>query len=170
MTDSELKIVILCSSKQSCWLNVDLNCGNTNLNENIIVAVVIIAIHLKPIQLVSRSHPLPFSWKTNDSFQNVLSWLNLCNILSFFHAMEATTMSVPRIIIKLSFKMSRYTLIEVYTKLLLAAIKLFRFSYQQSKWISLTDKPFRSLKSKQQKLITYVVWFEVIRGENTLDR
>ena len=112
LTDSELKIVILCSSKQSCWLNVDLNCGNTNLNENIIVAVVIIAIHLKPIKLVSRSHPLTFSWKTNDSFQNVLSWLNLCNILSFFHAIEVTSMPVPRIIIK----MSRYPLMEVYTK------------------------------------------------------
>ena len=45
-------------------------------------------------------------------------------MLSFFHVIKVTTMPVPCIIIKLSYKMSRYPLIEVYTKLLLAAIKL----------------------------------------------
>ena len=59
-------------------------------------------------------------------------------------------MPVRCTIIKLSYKMSRSPLIEVYTKLMLAATTLrIKFSYQQNKRFSLTAKLFWSLKTSK---------------------
>ena len=124
-----------------------------------IVAVEIIAVHLKLIHLVSRSHPLPFSFNSN--LPTLFSVLVSEMCLTYFHFLydRSHYYAVPCTIIKLNYKMSRSPwVIEVYTKLLVAATTLVRFSYQQSKWFSLTAKLFWSLKSNSQKLNTYVVW------------
>ena len=152
---------VLCSRKQSCSYNVDVNSGNTNLNENMIVAVEIIAIHLKLIQLVSRSHPLPFAFKPTDSFQCVLGkWIKLCLTLLFFYTIEVTTIPCPAPLLIINWTIKWAALpgwLKSTWSCWLLQLHLSDSLTNRVSGSHFTAKLFWSLKSNSQKLITYVV-------------